>query len=68
MTEKHAPDGTQAVIRAVGAVRCNSLGTPLGAISLGGPTNRFTSTLVDSLGRELVTVAERLAPLIQAME
>jgi len=53
---------------AVGTVLRNALGNPVGAISLGGPTNRLTPRRVDSLGRDLVAVAARLAPLIHTMD
>jgi len=53
---------------AVGVVLRNSLGTPVGAISFGGPTSRFTPQRVKSLAQELVAVAARLAPALQSME
>lgn len=49
---------------AVGTVLRNAIGTPVGAISLGGPSSRLTSERMESLGRELIAAARRLAPLI----
>ena len=46
---------------AVGVVLRNAQGTPLGGISLIGPTSRFTSERVQVLAPELVTLAGRLA-------
>jgi len=46
---------------AVGVVLRNAQGTPLGGISLIGPTSRFTSQRVQMLAPELVTLAGRLA-------
>ncbi len=63
-----AHEELEAGASAVGAVLRNSLGTPVGAISFGGPTSRLTPRRVKSLAQELVTVAERLASLLHAME
>jgi DNA-binding IclR family transcriptional regulator len=63
-----AHEELEAGASAVGAVLRNSLGTPVGAISFGGPTSRLTRRRVKSLAQELVTVAERLASLLHAME
>ena len=46
---------------AVGVVLRNAQGTPLGGISLIGPSSRFTSERVPPLAQELVTLATRLA-------
>jgi IclR family acetate operon transcriptional repressor len=58
----------EAGASAVGTVLRSSLGQPLGAISLGGPTSRLTTQRIKSLVRELVTVAERLAESLHTME
>ena len=63
-----AHEELEAGASAVGAVLRNSLGTPVGAISFGGPTSRLTPQRVKSLAQELMTVAERLASLLHAME
>ncbi|MCP4895734.1 MAG: IclR family transcriptional regulator [bacterium] len=53
---------------AVGTVLRNSRGTPVGAISFGGPTSRFTPTRVRSLAQDLLATAARLAPSLHSME
>ena len=53
---------------AAGAVLRDSLGRPVGAISVGGPSSRLTSERLDSLGRELAAVAARLAPFLPRAE
>ena len=58
----------EAGASAVGVVLRNSLATPVGAISLGGPTSRLTSQRIQSLAQELITVAGRLATSLHAME
>lgn len=63
-----AMDEIEAGASAVSAVLRNSLGTPIGAISLGGLTSRLTPRRVKSLGNELATVAARLAPLIHTAD
>ncbi len=52
---------------AVGTVLRDSHGTPVAAISLGGPTSRLTARRVKTLARELMTVAARLAPELHSM-
>jgi IclR family acetate operon transcriptional repressor len=46
---------------AVGVALRNAQGTPLGGISLIGPTSRFTSQQVPLLAQELIVLAGRLA-------
>jgi len=63
-----ASEEIEAGASAVGTVVRNSLGMPLGSISLGGPTSRLGSRRIPTLARELVKVADRLANLLHAME
>jgi DNA-binding IclR family transcriptional regulator len=63
-----ATDEIEAGASAVSAVLRNSLGTPIGAIGLGGLTIRLTPRRVKSLGNELAIVAARLAPLIHTAD
>ena len=63
-----AHEELEAGASAVGTALRSSLGTPVGGISLGGPTSRFTPEHVSSLAQELVRVAERLAPSLHAMQ
>ena len=53
---------------AFGAALRTFQGTPVGAISLGGPTNRFTPRQAESLARELMIIAEYLTPFIPSMD
>jgi DNA-binding IclR family transcriptional regulator len=59
-----AREELEAGVSTVGAVLRSSLGAPVGAISLGGPSNRLTAQRAEPLGKELVAAASRLAPLI----
>lgn len=63
-----ASEEVEAGASAVGAVLRNSLGTPLGAISLGGPTSRLTSQRIQSLAQELVAVSEMLVESLHTLE
>ena len=63
-----AAEELEAGASAVAVVLRNSLGTPLGAISLGGPTSRLTSQRIQSLAQELVAVSERLVESLHTME
>jgi DNA-binding IclR family transcriptional regulator len=56
-----AHDELEAGASAVGVVLRNAQGTPLGGISLIGPTSRFTSERVKLLAPELIALAERLS-------
>jgi DNA-binding IclR family transcriptional regulator len=63
-----AHEELEAGVSAVGTALRSSLGTPVGSLSLGGPTSRFTPEHVSSLAQELVSIAERLAPSLHAMQ
>ena len=52
---------------AVGTVVRDAHGTPVAGISFGGPTSRLTAPRVKDLARELMAVAERLAPQVHSM-
>ncbi len=62
-----ATEEIEAGASAVGAVLRNSMGTPVAAISLGGLTGRLKPRRMHTLGRDLATVAARLAPLVHTM-
>jgi IclR family acetate operon transcriptional repressor len=53
---------------AAGAALEDSLGNPVGGISVGGPSSRLTPGRLAELGEELVKVARRLAPLLHRVE
>jgi len=59
-----ASDEIEAGASAVGTALRNSLGSPVGGISLGGLSSRLTAERMEALGAELIAVAARLAPLI----
>ena len=63
-----ATEEIEAGASAVGAALRNSLGTPVGGISLGGLASRLKPRRMQSLGRELAAVAARLAPHVHTME
>ncbi len=56
-----AHDEIEEGASAVGVVLRSAQGTPLGGISLNGPTSRLTTDRIPPLARELVALAERLA-------
>jgi DNA-binding IclR family transcriptional regulator len=57
----------EAGASAVGVVLRDSMRAPVGGISFGGPTSRFTSKRVKALAQELMAAAKRLAPTIHSM-
>jgi IclR family acetate operon transcriptional repressor len=63
-----ASDELEEGAAAAGAALEDSLGNPVGGISLGGPSSRLTPDRLAELGRELVEVAKRLAPLLHRVE
>jgi DNA-binding IclR family transcriptional regulator len=58
----------EAGASAAAAVLLNSIGDPVGAISFSGPTSRLTPHRLSMLGRDLASVAARLAPRIHTMD
>jgi DNA-binding IclR family transcriptional regulator len=63
-----AREELEAGASTVGTVLRSSLGTPVGAISLGGPSSRLTTERQQPLGEELIATAARLAPLIHTVD
>jgi DNA-binding IclR family transcriptional regulator len=63
-----ASEELEAGASAAAAVLRDSLGTPVGAISVGGPTSRLTPGRLDELGEELAAVAARLASFLHQVE
>jgi DNA-binding IclR family transcriptional regulator len=63
-----AMEELEAGASTVGAVLRSSLGAPVGAISLGGPSSRLTSQRAQPLGEDLIAAAARLAPLIHSVD
>jgi DNA-binding IclR family transcriptional regulator len=53
---------------AVGAALLDSMGTPVGAISVGGPTSRLSPNRLTELGKELAQVAKRLTPYLHRVD
>jgi len=53
---------------AAGAALTDSLGHPIAAISVGGPTSRLTPDRLAELGEGLAGVAKRLEPLLHRVE
>jgi DNA-binding IclR family transcriptional regulator len=58
----------EAGASAAAAVLLNAIGDPVGAISFSGPTSRLTPHRLSMLGRDLASVAARLAPRIHTMD